>query len=253
MALRLPTRVEILGKKTVKNSESQTLAEGTQFGDLTVTKLSSVGQKGAHQWLCTCLCGTARVFSTAQLKSGLAKTCGSHKSRVQTECDEKKSRDLRQFPKGVGAGTRLYRIWGNMKSRCNNENFPKYKDYGARGIKVCPEWLRFGAFMEWSLQNGYAQDLTIDRIDNYKGYEPGNCRWATTEVQGKNRRVPRNSFTAFGETKTVGDWAKDPRCRIGYKSLAHRYLKGWSAERMLTEPVAVGRPPKSRVKGASRG
>ena len=86
-------------------------------------------------------------------------------------------------------GHPLYSRWNNMKSRCHNPNNPSYKDYGARGITVCDEWRNdFKAFYDWSMANGYQDDLTIDRTDNDRGYSPDNCRWVTMEVQCTNRR-----------------------------------------------------------------
>ena len=75
-----------------------------------------------------------------------------------------------------------------MRARCNNPNHSRYKDYGGRGIRICAEWNRFDAFREWALINGYREDLTLDRMDNDKGYEPSNCRWATYKEQRHNRR-----------------------------------------------------------------
>lgn len=78
-----------------------------------------------------------------------------------------------------------------MKYRCYNENHIAYKHYGGRGITVCNEWLHdFAVFRGWALSHGYSDDLTIDRIDNDKGYGPDNCRWATWQEQSANKRVP---------------------------------------------------------------
>lgn len=83
---------------------------------------------------------------------------------------------------------RLYRIWGNMKTRCSNSKVPGYKDYGGRNIKVCKAWLVFENFLRWSLEHGYKDGLSLDRINNQRGYSPSNCRWADRYVQANNKR-----------------------------------------------------------------
>jgi hypothetical protein len=76
-----------------------------------------------------------------------------------------------------------------MKQRCHNPKNSRYQDYGGRGITVCDEWLNsFTSFYDWSIANGYRDDLSIDRIDNDKGYSPDNCRWATVLEQNRNKR-----------------------------------------------------------------
>ena len=88
---------------------------------------------------------------------------------------------------------RLYRIYQNMKGRCTRPYNTSYRLYGARGIKVCDEWMvkggiGFRLFEKWALENGYCEDLTIDRIDTNGDYEPQNCRWVTTKEQNRNKR-----------------------------------------------------------------
>lgn len=107
-----------------------------------------------------------------------------------------------------GKKTRLNNIYCHMKDRCHNPNSDMYKYYGARGIEVCLEWRNsYNTFKEWALSNGYSEDLTIDRIDNNKGYCPVNCRWITMKEQSRNKRSNR-LITYKGETKTLTEWAE---------------------------------------------
>lgn len=85
--------------------------------------------------------------------------------------------------------TRLYGIWCGIIARCEHENDPAYKWYGAKGVKICKEWRQdFMSFHDWSMSNRYADDLTIDRINPYGNYEPDNCRWIPLSEQAKNTR-----------------------------------------------------------------
>lgn len=90
------------------------------------------------------------------------------------------------------SNTRIYTIWVDMKRRCNDTRNKAFNRYGAKGIKVCKEWNEnFMSFYLWSMENGYDDSLSIDRIDNDKGYEPGNCRWADRVTQSTNRSVTK--------------------------------------------------------------
>lgn len=91
--------------------------------------------------------------------------------------------------------TRLYRIWQNMKTRCNNPNATRFNTWGGKGINVCEEWNDFEIFKNWAISNGYSDDLTLDRIDPNGNYEPDNCRWVTVEVQNINKDcVPKYEY-----------------------------------------------------------
>ena len=132
--------------------------------------------------------------------------------------------------------TRLYRIWATMKQRCLNPTAHAYDQYGGRGITICDEWKTdYLAFKEWSINNGYADNLSIDRIDNYKGYSPENCRWATRKEQQRNRRDTRFA-TLTGETKSLAEW--EEITEIGKRVLWSRlFVCGWSDEKALTTPT----------------
>ncbi len=89
----------------------------------------------------------------------------------------------------------LYSVWNQMRYRCRNKKHEFYKNYGERGITVCDEWYdSYIVFRTWALSNGYSKNLTIDRRDNDKGYEPKNCHWVTQKVQANNRRNPKRKI-----------------------------------------------------------
>lgn len=93
-----------------------------------------------------------------------------------------------------------------MKARCYNKKDNAYQRYGERGITVCEEWKSdFGKFKKWAMENGYDDSLTIDRIDNSKGYCPENCKWSTYTQQARNRSIVR-MVTYGGETKSLAEW-----------------------------------------------
>lgn len=132
--------------------------------------------------------------------------------------------------------TRLYYIWTSMKARCFNQNNHSFKYYGNRGITVCEEWKQsFESFAAWANANGYSDTLTLDRLDNNKGYSPDNCRWADRTAQSRNRRNNR-LLTYKGETKTFGEWAEITGIKneVLWKRLL---IYGWSVEKAFTTPV----------------
>ena len=131
--------------------------------------------------------------------------------------------------------TRLYRIWANMKTRCYNAKSESYIYYGGRGVTICPEWLNdFQTFYKWSILNGYADNLTIDRIDVNGNYEPSNCRWVTVAIQSNNRR--NNHFvTIDGITKTLSEWCI--HYGVNYKTVRDRLRRGWNYIDALQKPI----------------
>ena len=130
--------------------------------------------------------------------------------------------------------TRLYSIWVTMRSRCNNPNTINYKYYGEKGIKVCEEWDSFMNFYDWATNNGYSDELTLDRLSPDGNYEPKNCRWISLPDQQRNRS--NNVFiTIKGVTKCLSEW-----CRIygmNRWTVLYRHNRGIDWETALTTPV----------------
>ena len=152
---------------------------GQRFGRLTVLEECACDKKGTF-YKCQCDCGNiTRPIFGASLRFGRTQSCG---------CLHREGLVARNTIHGKYY-TKLHGVWNNMKQRCSNPNHQKWTDYGARGITVCDEWKDdFRAFHDWAMANGYEDHLTIDRIDNDKGYSPQNCRWVTMQVQRHNRR-----------------------------------------------------------------
>lgn len=132
---------------------------------------------------------------------------------------------------------RLYSIWKGMNKRCNNPNCKDYRWYGGKGVKVCEEWQDYLKFREWALQHGYIIGLTIDRIDNRKGYEPSNCQWLTQSENSKKRQKYGNKtiLEYKGENHSFRDWSIITG--INQTTIQARIRRGWSAEKALTEGV----------------
>lgn len=130
--------------------------------------------------------------------------------------------------------TRLYGIWRRMKSRCTNPNNKDYKYYGGNGITFCEEWNDYSNFKNWAINNGYKDNLTIDRKDGSKNYCPENCRWITIEEQQSNK-CNNHLLSYQGETMTINQWAE--RLGINREIIKDRLLLGWSTEKTLTTPI----------------
>lgn len=203
-------------KKGVWHDMKRLDLAGEKFGRLTVIEFAYV-KNGDTYWKCLCDCGNECIVRGYSLNTSRTKSCGclitdSHTVHGKTN-------------------TRLYRIWSHIKDRCCNPNDKRYKDYGGRGILICDEWKNdFMAFYNWALGSGYTEELTIDRIDNDKGYFSENCRWVDMKIQCRNTR--RNVFVEYqGEKICLSEAAE--KSGIDVKILEHRYHRGDKADRLF--------------------
>lgn len=181
---------------------------GMKFGRLTVIErgepyISPRGYK-SPSWKCLCDCGNTLTVRGTSLRNGTTNSCGCLLKEWTEERRQQASIMCREkFKKHGDSGSRLYRIWDNMKRRCNNPTIKGYSSYGGRGITVCDEWQdSFKAFRDWALANGYQDDLTIDRKDNDGPYAPWNCRWVDRKTQATNRRQNGGRHTSIPVTQT---------------------------------------------------
>lgn len=199
---------------------------GQRFGSLTVIREAKSPVNDTTKWLCLCDCGAETIVRGSCLRNGHTKSCGCRRSIVLS---------TRNYKHGE-SGTRLRSIWKGMinrTARCSPRNKRLWRDYGSKNIEVCSEWLEYTNFSKWAHANGYQDWLTLDRIDNYKGYFPDNCRWATFKEQANNKR--NNLQISYkGLTKTASEWSESSG--INYNTLVTRYHSGYRDD-ALFRPV----------------
>lgn len=165
---------------------------GKKFGKLQVSKFSFVKQNCAH-WECICECGATRFVASNKLTSGHTASCGCSRAESIT----------RHGYAAKNAST--YKIWVQLRQRCENPNDKRYKDYGRRGIQVCDRWSTFENFL--SDMGVRPIGMSINRIDNDGNYCPENCEWATQKTQARNQR--RNLLLTINEeTHCAAEWAE---------------------------------------------
>ena len=183
---------------------------GKRFGKWTVIERADNNSCGSARWICKCDCGTIAIKPGESVKKSKQ---GCRKCYVSPR------------KKHGGKGSRLYECWRHMRYRCDNKSNQAYPMYGGRGIKVCAEWYDFGKFQEWALENGYSDNLTLDRIDVNGNYEPKNCRWADAVVQMNNRRSTPH-YTLGDKSLTISEWARETG--IPRSTILNRLKRGWS-------------------------
>jgi hypothetical protein len=196
------------------------------FNEFTVIEKSYSGKHRESYYLCKCSCGELRRIRKNDLISGEIKSCG---------CNGALRKDK----------IRLKNIRNGIIQRCNNSKCPNYRIYGARGIKVCDEWLNpisgLSLFIEWALSNNYGNKLQLDRINNDGNYEPSNCRWATRKEQLRN--TSRNINIVYKDKEMcMEDFIKKYVKNVSRRTVYRRYNKGWTLDQILsTKPFCVKR------------
>lgn len=201
---------------------------GQRFGRLTVICRADIKSKDV-KWLCKCDCGNECITKGIYLRIGDTKSCG---------CIAKQLLIKRNYKHGK-RHTRLYNIWRDIIRRCESTTRFAHEYYHDKGITICEEWRNdFLAFYNWAMNNGYSDNLTIDRIDTDKNYEPNNCCWVTMKVQGNNKS--NNIHISYnGETHTLSEWADI----TGIKRATIRariFQYNWSVKDALTVSVKEG-------------
>lgn len=192
-----------------------------RFGMLTVIGAAGCNKHGSSIWLCRCDCGVSASVTANNLKSGNTKSCGCRRGR---------DRRTDHIPADQYRKTRW--VWEGMIRRCADPKCISFKNYGGRGIRVCDRWLSFLNFLgDMGVRpNG----CSIDRIDNDKGYQPDNCRWATRHEQNNNKRNNR-ALTYQGRTMSVSSWARELNIPVG--TITSRITRGWTDSKIIETPV----------------
>lgn len=195
---------------------------GQKFNSLLVIEHAGRNHIGKHIYLCKCDCGKSVILRGEDVKSGNTKSCGCLRSKMVAD---------KNFKHGY-AHTPMYNVWSSIKARCLNHNDKQYSDYGGRGITICESWMQYENFHD-DMINTYKHGLSIERVDNNKGYGKENCIWADRITQANNKR--RNRFMEYdGEKMTVSQMAK--KYNIHPSVLQSRLRVGWSVEKALTTP-----------------
>ena len=189
-----------------------------KYGKLTILQEADKDIYGHKMVLCRCDCGKEIITIYSAVLNGRAKSCGCLRKETKYGGNRQKH-------------PRIYKIWHSMRDRCERQKNTAFQHYGGRGISVCDEWSRkpdgFENFCNWAINNGYSDDLTIDRIDVNKGYFPDNCRWVSYRTQANNKtntiRVEYN-----GVVKPLSEWVET--LNMEYSLVVSRLKAGWSVK-----------------------
>lgn len=152
---------------------------GKRYGHLTAITVAGLDKNNLYMWRFKCDCGNYTIQRGQDVRRGKVVSCGCWKNQQTTARNKKHGM----------SGTRPYRIWTGMKTRCYNPKAKSYADYGGRGIKMCSGWKECFQNFWTDMQNGYDDEKEIDRIDPNGDYCPENCRWVTKTEQNRNTRA----------------------------------------------------------------
>jgi hypothetical protein len=215
---------------------------GQRFGRLTAMRRVATENR-EPVWACVCDCGSTTDVASSKLRSGWTRSCGCLRRETvaatgrRTSTTHGRSHDPE------------YHVWRSMIARCENPKNIGYANYGGRGIKVCREWREsFEAFIKD--MGDRPEGMEIDRKNSDGPYEPGNCRWATSGENTRNRRVTP-MYTHQGRTMALGAWAE--ATGIPYRILKDRVRKNWAIERALTTPPPMPRETQKNGPATSGG
>lgn len=200
--------------------------QGRTFNYLTVISDAGNTPSGKSQWLVECVCGTRKVLAAQSFYRAtdhpVIKSCGCMKAQLIAE--KTRTHGMSKHP--------AFAVWLSMLARCQRKSHPAWKNYGGRGITTCSDWQTFEGF--WTdMGSSYQPGLSLDRIDNSKGYFKANCRWTTMTRQACNRRGNRRIHTPWGYL-TVSEASR--KSGIGYSTLLYRLDQKVSRDRIFETP-----------------
>lgn len=195
---------------------------GQKFGSLTVKERDISVSKNA-KWVCVCDCGNISLVESQKLRKGKTKSCGCKSAlyKIETMGTHGKT------------NTKIYKIWHSMISRCeyDSPNIKSQKRYKDKGIRVCDEWRNnFEEFYSWSINNGYKDGLSIDRISNDGNYEPSNCRWVT-KIEQDNNRSSNVNIKIGDTTHTIAEWSRISG--VSYETIRSRIKAGKTGNELI--------------------
>jgi len=210
--------------------------KGERFGYLRVIKetrptIQPCGRK-RRRFLFKCDCGNKTTVALSGVVTGNTMSCGCYGTKRRREA---------QLTHGLSTkiDRKLYQVWLDIHSRCYNENTKCYDSYGGRGIKIAKSWHRDNAqglsnFVKWSKENGYKHGLQLDRRNNDRSYTPNNCRYTTTKINSRNKRVTiMIEHPKTGKQIPLVDFYDEKPRKISYNTFEQRYRRGWSVTESL--------------------